>query len=195
MFWMVNNGDWRRIRVIDEFGAGSHVACAQAAIVNGRKGQLGVVPTYKDLAAVQYRDLTCKPPILGPTGTTLAGIYRDLSTLARPSVPKDKLLYWGYTDGVYSQTTVKKALAACNGGRKFLIVQVHDAEKLWHNEQGVKSHFIAILGFSDLRLPNGNCLVANGDREPHSNIPDWIPLSNIMSAQPCGLLAVTGFGS
>jgi hypothetical protein len=180
--------DWHDIKLLDsEFVAGSHVACAQYCIVVGRKNQLGVTPTPKDLLSVQLRDQ--KAGILGPHGTTMSGVYRDLHTLATPTVRADHLSYWGYKAGGYNKATVLAAISAARGGGKFVIVEVALAYKLPHNEQGVQFHFVEIVAYNSR---TGKVCVANGDREPHSTTPDWYTLDAFMKAQPVALLTVEG---
>lgn len=182
--------DWRTLRLLEsEFVAGSHVACAQYCIVCGRKAQLGVVPVPADLYAVQERDT--KAGILKNGGTVMSGVYRDLATLANPKVSPSNLRYWSFTPSGYSRETVMAAIESGRGGGKFVIVQVLRAYNLPNNEAGVKSHYIALLGASTL-TNTAKVLVANGDREPHSNLPEWYAVDQLMQALPCAMLSVQG---
>lgn len=185
MFWCVGDGIWQHRRSLDEFGFGSHVACGPTAHELLMANMQNRAPTYANMRAVMDRD--SERGWFDSGGQTFSELVSDFESF-EPSWPISKRL--DFRASGYARSDMLALIEAPYGRNAGNILQVGRASFLPHNEGFglqpgqagfIYQHFVALLAYNSA---TGHVLLANGDREPHSDLPDWVSVDDIMRALP-----------
>lgn len=175
------------LKSLSEFIGGSRAACGPDAELEAlNELQLtGSIEDANHLIAIQKRDQV--KGWFSPTGgEPLSSIYNDLNTYEHVHIVK----YIPYSD-TPNITVIHQALQDFAGTYP-IAAQFVNAQALTGNEQGVHSHFVAIVGIDS----NLGYYVLNGDdiqalpisRGVTTYPGRWIGWGSILNAKPAGLI-------
>ena len=176
-----------KLKSLSEFIGGSRAAC-------GPDGELmaldelattGSILNADHLVAIQKRDQV--KGWFSPTGgEPLSSIYKDLNTYEHIHFVR----YIPYSDT--PNTTVIHGALQDFAGTYPIVLQLVNAQALTGNEQGVHSHFVAVVGIdSDLGyyVLNGDDIQALPISRGVTTYPGrWISWNSILNAKPAGLI-------
>lgn len=176
-----------QLKSLSEFIGGSHAACGPDAELEALN-ELQLTGTIEDanhLIAIQKRD-----QIRGwfsPTGgEPLSSIYNDLSTYEHIHF----IQYLSYSDNL--NTTIFHTSLQNFAGTYPIVAQFLNAQALTGNEQGVFSHFVAIVGIDSILgyyVLNGDDIQALPSSRGVTTYPGrWIGWGSILAAKPAGLI-------
>lgn len=191
-YWSAGDRRWQDLHQIDEFGPGtldgnpahgaSHDACACAAIEQAAAALEGRDPNYINVGKIRA-DMTAGGHF--NAGATLADIQWE--------IPRRKYEVAYFHD--WQETTLPGSVIghACSF-RAPVIVELHNAAALLHNEPGVVNHFVTIAAWSTGSDPSEPHLyVLNSDQarafRPVNGGPEvgeWVTLSDFLRADPRG---------
>jgi hypothetical protein len=175
------------LKSLSEFIGGSRAACGPDAELEALN-ELQITGSIEDvnhLIAIQKRDQV--KGWFSPTGgEPLSSIYNDLSTYEHVHFVR----YMPYSDAL--NTSLFHSNLQDFAGVYPIVAQFLNAQALTGNEQGVFSHFVAIVGIDS----NLGYFVLNGDdiqalpisRGVTTYPGRWIGWQSILNAKPAGLI-------
>lgn len=177
------------MRIVDEFGWGSHSACGETSnnclVSNWR----GAMPSYSKCKAICDRDRAAGLTDPGKDSQSIGSIYQDL-------VKYEGLSQWLklYPFRQFYSTddlaAVSRTLLNHRGG---ILIELANAYKLPFNEAGVHYHFTVLGGYDANHDASFHFYLLNPDRVPRPGQiygGDWLSIWNICNAGLCGMIRI-----
>lgn len=172
---------------LSEFIAGSHAACGPDAelMALNELQTTGQILNADHLAAIQKRDMVAGWFSM-TGGEPLSSVYKDLNTYEHIHF----IRYIPYSD-TPDVNAIHQALIDFAGTYP-IVLQITNAQALTGNEQGVLSHFVAVVGIDSIAgyyVLNGDDIQGLPTRLGIQTYPGrWISWSSIANAKPVGLI-------